>query len=197
MAADAGGDDADRPGTGNEHVFADQVVLQGTVRGIAEGVKKCRQFGRNGIRNRPKIAGRHDHVFSKSTIAVDADADGVGAQMLLAGATVTTHTADDVALGRDPLTDLVTLHALACGHNAADKFMSNHQWCPDVALRPFIPTVNVQIGTADGSFLDFDQYLVVIWLRHRHLAHADASGRLILDEGTHAGGHFWLRIQVR
>src|SRR3546814_4094471 len=76
---------------------------------------------------RPQVAGRHHDVFGERAVAVHADADGVRAQVLLAGAAVAAVAADDMALGRNPLADRVAAYAGSDLDDAADEFMADHQ----------------------------------------------------------------------
>jgi hypothetical protein len=46
VLADAGGDDADRAGAGDQHVLADDVELQRAVRGVAVGIEEGGQLAR-------------------------------------------------------------------------------------------------------------------------------------------------------
>src|SRR3546814_11880404 len=68
-----------------------------------------------------------DLVFGERAVAVHADADGVRAQVLLAGAAVAAVAADDMALGRNPLADRVAAYAGSDLDDAADEFMAHHQ----------------------------------------------------------------------
>src|SRR3546814_10135900 len=67
------------------------------------GVEERGQLARDLVGDRPQVAGRHHDVFGERAVAVHADADGVRAQVLLAGAAVAAVAADDMALGRNPL----------------------------------------------------------------------------------------------
>ena len=123
MLADAGGDDADRAGAGDQHVLADHVELQRAVRGVAVGIEEGRQLGRDLVRDRPQVRSRHDNVFGEGAVARHADAHGVRAQVLAAGAAVAAMAADDVAFGGNAIADLVAGDALAQLDDAADEFM--------------------------------------------------------------------------
>src|SRR3546814_20737956 len=81
----------------------------------------------------------------------------VRAQVLLAGAAVAAVAADDMALGRNPLADRVAAYAGSDLDDAADEFMADHQPGLDRALAPLVPQVDVQVGAADGGFLELDQ----------------------------------------
>src|SRR5690606_9412924 len=88
VLADAGGDDADRAGTGDQHVFADNVELQRAVRGVAVRVEEGGQLRRDLVRDRPQGGGRHDDVLGEGAVAVHADAAGVRAPVLASAANV-------------------------------------------------------------------------------------------------------------
>src|SRR3546814_19789966 len=97
--------------------------------------------------------------------------------------------ADDMALGRNPLADRVAAHAGSDLDDAADEFMAEHQPGLDRALAPLVPQVDVQVGAADGGFLELDQDLVRARLRDRDLLHPDALGRFALDQRLHGRGN--------
>src|SRR3546814_9182670 len=87
-----------------------------------------------------------------------------------------------MALGRNPLADRVAAYAGSDLDDAADEFMADHQPGLDRALAPLVPQVDVQVGAADGGFLELDQDLVRARLRDRDLLHPDALGRFALDQ---------------
>ena len=75
------------------------------MRGVAVGIEERGQFAGDLVRDRPQVRGRHHDVFGERAVAVHADADGVRAQVLAAGAAVAAVAADDVAFGGDALAD--------------------------------------------------------------------------------------------
>src|SRR5690606_20677570 len=189
VLADARGDDADRAGTGDQHVLADHVELQRAVRGVAVRVEERGKFRRDLVGDRPQVGGRHDDVFGEGAVAIDADADGVRAQVLAAAAAVAAVAAHDVAFGRHALPDLVAGHARTDLGDAADELVADHQAGLDRALAPLVPQVDVQVGAADGRLLDLDQDLVRPGHGHRHVLHPDALAGLALDQRLHRRGH--------
>src|SRR3546814_8636306 len=94
-----------------------------------------------------------------------------------------------MALGRNPLADRVAAYAGSDLDDAADEFMADHQPGLDRALAPLVPQVDVQVGAADGGFLELDQDLVRARLRDRDLLHPDALGRFALDQRLHGRGN--------
>ncbi|MNE80327.1 hypothetical protein D3C80_1768880 [compost metagenome] len=57
--------DADRPGTGNQHVFANQIKRQRGVNRIAERVEDRRQLIGNIVRDFEGVKRRDHQIFSK------------------------------------------------------------------------------------------------------------------------------------
>src|SRR3546814_16182552 len=86
-----------------------------------------------------------------------------------------------MALGRNPLADRVAAYAGSDLDDAADEFMADHQPGLDRALDPLVPQVDVQVGAADGGFLELDQDLVRARLRGRALLHPDTLAPFALD----------------
>ncbi|KAG0771212.1 hypothetical protein G6F22_016679 [Rhizopus arrhizus] len=125
VLADAGGDDADRACAGDQHVLADHVEFQCAVRGVAVRGEERGQFRRDLVGDRPQVAGRHHHVFGEGAVDVDADADGVRAQVRTAATAVAAVAADDVAFGRDALADLIAGHRRAERGDAADELVAD------------------------------------------------------------------------
>ena len=185
MLADAGGDDPDRAGTGDQHVFADDVELQRAVRGVAVGVEEGGQLGWNLVGDRPQIRCRHRHVFGECAVAVDADAHCIRAQVRAPAAAVAAMPADDMALRRHPLTDFVARYRRAQCGDAANEFMADGQPGLDGALAPIIPEIDMQVGAADRGFFQLDQHFVGAGHGHRHLFHPDAFAGFALDQGFH------------
>jgi hypothetical protein len=179
------GDDADRAGAGDQHVLADQVELERAVRGVAVRIEESGELGRNLVRDRPQVRGRHRDVLGERAGAVDADADRVRTQVLLAGAAVAADAADDMAFGRDALPQCIPAHARTHVDDAADELVADDQTRLDHALRPLVPLVDVQVGAADRGLFELDEHLVRPDLGQRHLLHPDALGGLALDQRLH------------
>ena len=189
VLADTGGDDADGAGAGDQHVFADDVELQRTVRGVAVGIEEGGQLAGNLVGNRPQVAGRHGHVFGEGAVAVDADADRVRAQVLATGTAVSAMAADDMAFGGDAITNAVAGDGRTQLDDAANKLVADDQPRLDRPLAPLIPLVDVQVGAADRGLFQLDQHLVGADLRHRYGFHPDTGTGFALDQRLHHLGH--------
>jgi hypothetical protein len=129
------------------------------------------------------------NVFGERAIAIDADADGFGAQVALAGTAVAAMATDDMAFGRDPVAHFVAGDALAELRDPPNEFVPDNQAGPDGPLRPFVPVVDVQVGAADGGFFQPDQDLVGAGFGHGDLFHPDAGRGIAFYQGLHRCGH--------
>ena len=98
--------DADRAGAGDEDVLAEHPELQGRVHGIAEGVEDRGDVEVDLVGVPPGVHRGQGDVLGEGAVALDADADGVGAQVPAAGQAVAAPAADDVALAADEVADV-------------------------------------------------------------------------------------------
>ncbi len=169
-----GGHDADGPGAGDQHVLADEVERQRTMRGIAEGVEAGGDFGGNFLRDQPEVRCRHRDVLGERAVAVHADAARVCAQMPASCAAIAAHAAGDVAFCGNPVANGIVVHAGTELDDLSDELVADDERRTNRSLRPLVPVVDVQIGAADGGLLHLHQHLVGGHARHRHVFHPDA-----------------------
>ena len=101
VAGDGGGHDADGAGTGDEDVFAEDGEGERGVDGVAEGIEDGGDFERDAGGVPPDVGHGQDDELGEGAVAIDADADGVGAEMAAAGEAVAAASADDVAFAGD------------------------------------------------------------------------------------------------
>src|SRR5437762_10392753 len=78
--------------------------------GVAERVEDGGDVIRDRIAESEGVVGRNRQVLGEGTRAVDADADGIAAQVAAAGTTVAAVTAGDVALARNAIALFQALH---------------------------------------------------------------------------------------
>ena len=189
MTADSGCNDADRARARDQYVFTDQVKLQGAMGGISKRVKKRSQFRSNFIGDCPQIAGGHHDILGERTIAIDTDADGIGTGMRVSGTAIPTVAANDMTFGRHPVSFHVAGDAIAQLYDASDKFMTDYQAGLNGALRPVIPLVDMDIGAADCSFFDLDQYFIGAGYRYWNLFHPNTGAGFALHQRAHGLAH--------
>jgi hypothetical protein len=158
VASDCGGHDADGAGSGNQDIFAEHGKRERGVDGVAEGVEDRGDLVRHAVAVDPDVRHREDNVFGERAVAVDADSEGVGAEMAAAGETVAATSADDMAFAADELTDGDVGYVRAGGDDLADELVADGEPVLDGGAGPGVPVVDVKVGAADagGEYADFD-----------------------------------------
>lgn len=156
LPRDGGGHATDRAGAGDEHVFADEVVLERGVRGVAERVEAGKYVEWDRGVDMDGIARGDAEVFGERAVAIHAHAFGVFAKVAAAGEAVAAEAADDVALAVDEIAGLKANNISPDGGDGADELMADDHRRLDRFLGPSVPVINVNIGPADGGFFDLD-----------------------------------------
>jgi hypothetical protein len=133
----------------------------------------------------PQIAGGKRHVFRKRSVTTAANANCVMTQVPLTSATITTKSARDMAFAGHSVTDLITVNALPDRDDLASEFVTQNARRTNIALRPIIPFVDMQIGTADSGFGDAYQNFIGSGLWQWHLLEPQTRFRSRFDESTH------------
>ena len=144
--------DADRTGTGDQHIFSYKVAGKGGVGGISERIEDGGNVIRNGIGHYKGIHGGYAEVFGKTSLPVDADTDGVAAEMSSSCPAVAAVSAGDVAFSGDPITGVDALDFIPYLFNDAYEFMADGHRHRDGSLRPLVPIVDVDVSSADCGF---------------------------------------------
>src|SRR5579875_2930606 len=106
----------------------------------------------------PDVGHGQDDVFGEGPVAVYADAFGMSAEVTPAGEAVAAVSTDDVTLAADSVARPEVRDIGADFNNFADEFVSDNQGNGDGALRPRVPLVDVEVGTANacGEDANFD-----------------------------------------
>jgi hypothetical protein len=152
---------------------------------IAERIENRGDFHRDFRIGMPDIGDRNRKVFGVRAGTVDAHTAGFVAQMTTARQTVATAPAHDVPLARDHITDFQIRDVAAHRGHRPDEFMADRHGNGDRFLRPCVPFINVDIGTADGGFMDLDQHIVDPDLGHVHFLEPESGPGLFLDQRLH------------
>ena len=177
--------DADRPGAGDQDVFAEHGKRQGRVHRVAERVEDRLHVARNLRRVKPDVGHRQGEILGKRSRPIDADALGVFAEMPAAGEAVAAAAADDVPLAADDVADVKVLDIRADFDDPADKLMAHHHRHGDRLLGPGVPFVDVHVGAADAGPQDLDQHIVDADLGHGDVVEPEARLGVFFDEGFH------------
>ena len=168
--ADTRRNDADRPGTRDQHVFADQIPHQRRVRGIPDRIEKGDHVLREFFVNDDDVCLGYADVFGKSAVPVNAHAAGVFTPLDIAGMAVAAVVTGDMSFARDTLPDMKARDTGAERGDFADVFVPDRHRRLDVERSPRIPVVNMYIGAADRGFMDPDQHLSRTRFRHLYTA---------------------------
>src|ERR1700674_4866206 len=181
------GHDPDRTRAGDQHVLRDDPKLGRRVNGIAEWVEYRSNvevdFGEVG----PQVDRRHHDQLGEGAVALDSDADRVGAERAPAGQAIAAAPANDMSLGSDDLARLNRRDTFAQPNHLADELVANHQRRMDRRLGPFVPALDVQIGAADARAQDADQHLAGTRRRIGYVPQPQARRRLRFDQRLHCG----------
>src|SRR5205085_11390661 len=101
----------------------------------------------------PDIRLRNDDVLSKSSVGVHADDLHVLADVRIAGAALHALAAGDMHFGGDKVAFAHRCHFIAHRGDVAAEFVPGDERRADASLRPAVPVVDMQVGTADGGDL--------------------------------------------
>ena len=117
----------------------------------------------------PGIGRGNGDELGPGSRTINADAFGVRAQVTATSETISTMPAGDVTFADDEIALSKTTHIRSGPCNFPDEFVTNRHRHWDRFLRPGIPIINVNIGTADRRLFRADQNIVGPNLRHRNL----------------------------
>jgi hypothetical protein len=109
--------------------------------------------------------------------------------MAAAGEAVPAMTANDMALSRDELAFLKITHRAADLLDHTDKFMSDHHRHGNRLLSPRVPIIDMDVGPADGAFLDTNQDIVRPDLGDGDFLKAKARFGIPFDQSLHRLAH--------
>ena len=124
---------------------------------------------------------RDGDILGKATVlAHDTDRDRVLAHVPHTTAAVTAMPTDNMSFRRDTFADLKITDTRTYFSDHSDELMSHRIGRFAVGLRPRIPFIHMQVGTADSSLDHLDQHVVDAYLGHRHLFHPDTGFRVFL-----------------
>lgn len=166
---DGGCHDADRAGSSDEHVFAEDFEFESGVDGVAERVEDRGDVEINVRLVLPDVCVRHGDELGESAVGVHADAARFYAQSTLARHTVSAASADEMAFNADDVADCEIDDVRADINEFADEFVADGRRNFDRALRPCVPIVNMQVGSADAAAFDTDHYIINAHFGHGNI----------------------------
>ena len=166
---------SDESCTCDEHIFAKQRESKGCMCGVAERIHDRREVIGNLRTQLDDVRLRNRDVLCKTTVfAHDTYGNRVLADMSHASTAVTAVSADDMSLGCDAFAHLEVTHTSAYFGYDTYELMTHRIRRFAVGLRPRVPFIHMQIGTAYCGLDHLDEHIVHPYFRHRHIFHPDA-----------------------
>jgi hypothetical protein len=186
-SCDECGHNTDRAGTGDENIFAKSGKRKRRMNGVSEGIENRRNLARNRMGVLPDVGHRQDHVLGKRACAVHSQPLRVRAQVPPPGQAIPAMPADDVAFPADEVTRMKILHIGADFDDLTAKFVTDNQRHMNRGSRPFIPVVNVQVGTADSRAKHANLHVADAGFRLGNIFEPETSLGATLNESFHSG----------
>ena len=166
MADHGRGHDADRPGAGDQHVFAQHVERQGRVHRVAERIEDGLHVAGDGRVVDPDVGHRQRQVLGERPGPIDADALGVLAQVAAAGQAIAAAAADHVPFAADDVAGVEILDVAADLDDLGRRTRGPTTIGTGIGLLgPGVPVVDVNVGAANAGPQDLDQHVVDADLR--------------------------------
>ncbi len=180
---------ANGAGAGDQHIFSQHVEGQRRMGGVAQGVEAGENIPWDGGIAVPDVGHRDAQILGKSSRPVNPHTAGIHAQVAAAGQAVAAAAADQVPFAGDNVTGLKIMHVVADIRDRTDKFVPDVHGNRNRFLGPGIPVIYMNVGAANGSFVDFNQDIIDTDLRHINIFQPNAGFRFGFDEGFHFHVH--------
>ena len=188
MARHGGSHDADRSGSGDQDILAENRKRKGRVNGVAEGIENRGDVEINRIGVMPDVRHRQGQIFGERAGPIDADALGVGAEVAAAGQAIAAPSADDVAFSADDLTGIKIRDIGSDLDDLAHELVTHHHRDGDRFAGPIVPFIDVNVGAADAGPVDLDQDVIDADLRLGNFFEPKTFFRFTFDKCLHRLG---------
>src|SRR5687768_10950140 len=179
------GEKSDRATAGDEHCGAGNVSSQRGVKRVAHRVVNATDVEGDLVVQMPHVRRGHRDVLREAAIAVDADDPCVGAYVRVAGSAEQAPAIDDVTLGGDAVALLHIRHEPPNLRDVARKLVSDDEGRLAAPLRPGIPVVDVDVGSAHPRAAYPDQNFVLTDFRLRTILQLEAGSGGLLHQRFH------------
>ena len=176
---------ADRSGTRDEDVLADQVEGQCRVHSVPQRVEDRRRVIADLVGHEVGVSGRQDDAIGEATVSVDAHPDGRPAQVGCPCPAVPTGATRDVAFPGDAVALPDPGHLVADLDGDPDELVSDGDRRRQGRFRPVIPVVDVEVGPTDGGAPHLDHDIGRTGDRFRYVGQYEAGLSFRLDQGPH------------
>src|SRR5262245_24098159 len=133
----------------------------------------------------PDIGHWDGQELGERPLPIDADTFRIWTKMTPSRETVAAMPADNVPFAGNEVARRKTLNPFADALHDTNKFMPDDHWYRDRLLRPGIPVINVNVGPADRSFFNPNEYVIVAYRRHRDFFQPKTWLRFAFDQRLH------------
>src|SRR4051812_7094613 len=182
---DAGRHQADRAGTDDQHVLAEDGELKGCVDRVPERVEDRGDLLGDPRPVVPHVGDGQDDLLGEGAIALDTETDGVRAEMPAARPTVTAAAAHDVPLAAYDIARREIPDVTADLEHFPDELVPDDQWRMDRLLGPRVPVGDVKVGAADARLVHADADVVDRHLWFRDITKIEAGAGRRFHERLH------------
>src|SRR5262249_15830482 len=180
---------ADRPTARYGNRARCNLTCQNGVYRVSQGIKnRGILFGDRRIKL-PDVRLGDDYVLGECTVRVNPDDLYVLTDVRFTGPALQAFATRHMHLGGNEIAFLHGGHFIAEGNDFPTEFMARNERRMDPALRPAVPFVNMQVGSADGSYLDFDQHILPSEARHLNSANPSPGSSFRLNYRQHGLCH--------
>ena len=108
----------------------------------------------------PRVACRDRNKFGPGTGAINADTQRIRAKVTAASETIPAMPAGDVTFPHNEIALRKPAHICSNRRDLADEFVADDHRNGNCASRPFVPFIDVNIGSADAGAVDANQDVV-------------------------------------
>src|SRR6516164_7644518 len=164
--------------------------------GVAEGVEDAGYLAVDVGVMRPDVAHRHGDVLCKAARPVNAHSARGGAEVPPPRQTVSTTTADDVALSTYHLAGEEVNNVRADGRHFPLELVPYYHGHGNGSARPRVPLQDMQVRSADGRPVHPDEHIVDADLRNRYFLEPQPRLRPALHQRLHLLRHGFVQSLV-
>ena len=153
--ADGDGEESDGAKAGYEDVFAFDGAIHDGVDGIAESIEHAGDFFGDDGGYGAGVHGGDDRVGGESAVYIDAEDGGGVVDVAESVLVVVGVRVDDVGFGGDKISDFTVSDVVGYFDDGAAEFVADDAGGFDAAGAPFVPVVDVEVGSAERCAFDF------------------------------------------
>ena len=184
---DGGRHQSDRAHAGDEDGLAIERTSVSRVNGIPEGIFEGSEFRKDATVGRPRVGDRNDRIRGEAAVDVYAKNSGVHADVRLTGPALAAYSADDVRFACDKVADRAIGDPFAEFDDGAAEFVADDTRWLDARRRPGVPSVDMEVSTANRGGFQTELYLAGANSRFVNVDDLYARSRADFCDGFHCG----------